>query len=302
MSHTYDYEDFIWLRDLVVAHAKTSRSKSKAEAAEVHFGFGENGIYAEPGCEEPEAGCVVLANWNNCWSRDAEMKTIDDSMERFGRILEALGADIHWSDMWTDCVRCSKLVQTEPDSYGWKPSYRFFDDEGCVCVECLVEEAGDCLESLEGKTFLWNAIDQIDPEDHGYIHLQQYERGMHRGQDADPKVIGDTLSKAGFSRFLFNLDSKGQFDCKISVWLHEDEAKGDDGLGEIKALRALEEGPVDGPSISAAMERGLREAASQGDAIRAQGDDGILVSKVTMDGATTKVVSREDFEEGKALD
>lgn len=197
---------------------------------------------------------------------------------------------------WTDCARCCKLVQTEPDSYGWKPSYIFEDCEGCVCVECLIEEAEDYLETLEGNPARCNAIEQIDPEDHGYVHLEQYERGMHRGQDADPRVIGDTLSKAGFSRFLFNLDSKGQFDCRISVWLHEDEAKADDGLGEIKALRALEEGPVDGPSISAAMERGLREAARQGDAIRAKGDDGILVSKVTMDGATTKVVTQEDFE------
>lgn len=73
-------------------------------------------------------------------------------------------------------------------------------------------------------------------------------------------------------------------------------------------VKGTDDAPVEldvtGPSISEAMERGLREATLQSDALRAEqaATGGVIVTKIGMDGATTRVVSREDFIAGKALD
>jgi hypothetical protein len=88
---------------------------------------------------------------------------------------------------------------------------------------------------------------------------------------------------------------------RFSVWLHEGEAEGEDGLGLIKAKRALENGGTDGPSISEAMERGLKEVSKISDEIRSKDEAGVIVSKVSLEGASVKVVSQEDFIEGKGL-
>ena len=165
-------------------------------------------------------------------------------------------------------------------------------------MECVDQESH--LFSLEGDCSKTNSI--FDLDDSEYVLLEEYERGMHRGQDSDPQLIGNLLTIAGFERWIFNLDSVGQFDAQFSVWLHKEEAEREDGMGLIEAKRALERGKTDGPSVSEAMERGLKQASRQEAELRAQGATGLISSSITPDGATTREVSEEDFLAGKALD
>lgn len=257
--------------------------------------------YAEPGYEDPKSGAILCANWNDISSYDSEAgkyETVDKTMSRLGRIFEQLGCEMEWSDEWSDCNDCCRLVRNSPDSYGWKPSYVCEEGE-LLCLDCL--DGAEYLEGIEGQSRQINQI--FDPGDHDYVLVaDEFEHGFHRGQDADPELIGKLMSKAGFSRWLFNLEGKGQFDIQFSLWLHKEEAERADGEGIILAKRVIEQGGTDGPSVADAMERGLKEASRQSDEIRKDGATGVIVSKVSMDGATTKEVSQEDFVAGKALD
>ncbi len=166
-----------------------------------------------------------------------------------------------------------------------------------ACLECTdVEEH---FLSLEGESDEINQIEQFDPSENGYYLIgDDFEHGFYPGQDADPQLIAKLLRGSGFGRFIFNLDSKGQFDIDFSVWLHHDEAGGELGDGLIRAKRVLETGKTDGPSVSGAMERGLQQASQQASELRAEGADGLIYSSVSMDGVETRVVSGEEFVKG----
>lgn len=284
-----------WAIQAALASVKSDSARWQINGMEVH-----SAGYAEPGCSDPESGAVVLGNWNNITKYDEEtgsFKTVDDTPKRLAEIFEKLGADIHWSDCWTTCNECCALVQTEPDCYSWSPSYVIMGG-GIWCHDCL--DAEEYLESIE-DTGQVNSI--FDPSDHDYVLVESdFERGLHRGQDADPEIIGKLMRGAGFSRWILNLESKGQFDVSFSLWLHEEEAEKNDGEGIILAKRIIEQGNTDGPSVAGAMERGLKEVSRQSEQLRKEGATGILVSKIGMDGTTTKEISNQDFVDGKGLD
>ncbi len=286
-----------WAITAAFHSATTQQGKSQIQSMSVHT-FG----YKESGYSDPASGLIVCGNWNKVTEWDEESRRFDDldtAPERLGNVLEKLGVELEWSDEWTECEECCGLVRSEPDSYGWRPSYIVEDECSIVCQECADPET--YLESIEENSGVINQL--FDPDDNGYVLVEDYfENGFHQGQDASPQLIGELLTKAGFSRWLFNLDGKGQFDIRFSVWLHKEEADRDDGDGLILAKRALERGGTDGPSVSAAMERGLRETGRQADELQASDSSGILVTKVGMDGTETKEISREDFVNGKTLD
>ena len=285
-----------WAVNAALASTTNRRARSQIEDMYWH-----SAGYAEPGYDEPESGAIVLGNWNDITEFDEETRTfntLDDTPSRLARIFEILGADIGWSDCWSDCHECGALVRTDPDSYGWRPHYHI-DEGSLVCFDCL-----DAEEYLEGLEENKHAINQMfEPGEHGYVLVaDRFERGMHYGQDAHPGLIAELMNEAGIKRWLFNLDSKGQFDIDFSLWIHKDEADRNDGEILILAKRVIEQGNTDGASVAGAMERGLREASRQSDELRKAGATGLLVSKVGMDSTTTKEVSDKDFIDGKALD
>ena len=176
-------------------------------------------------------------------------------MARVLAVLERLGFAFEWEDEWTTCSHCCGAVRVSPDGYGWQ-KYGFETDTAFVCGDCIKGDfQEEYLAYLEGNpkravTF------KLDWEKHGFFRVaEDFEYGLHRGQDARPELVAAALKKVGIQRFLFTLDSVGQFDFDFSVWVHQDEA----GL-----LKQVDLSPevVNGPSVSAAMERGLRKASS----------------------------------------
>ncbi len=279
---------FDWL-ELAIEAAKASTTDrlqlSYLEGIEI---YSEG--YAEPGYENPESGIVVKANWNK------NFDTGDKTMGKLANVLDALDIAIEWCDEWTDCCECHRALRTSPNSYSWSPSY-VCSDGWLTCLEC--SDVEEHFLDLEGSSDSINQIEQFDPSENGYYLIcDDFENGLHPGQDADPKMIAKLLRGSGFKRFIFNLDGKGQFDIDFSVWMHKDEAGGELGEGLIRAKRVLETGKTDGPSVSGAMERGLRESLQQGNDLRAAGETGMIYSKITEDGAETRVVSKEEFVKG----
>ena len=262
--------------------------------------------YAEPGYSDPDSGMILLGNWNGLSVYDSSKQKridIDDTMPRLAKIFESMGIELEWEDEWTSCYECSKLVRTSADSYSWTQSFFAFDTGELICHECIAEDPKDYLENLENSPTIANTMRQIDLEEHGYVQVvDRFESGWHQGQDADPKLIQSLLEESGFSRFLFNIDSVGQFDTRFSVWMHEDEANEDDGLGLARAKSILQSGKTDGPSNSAALKRSLAQAAEVFNEHRESGAGGIVYAQVTDEGVKSTTISNEDFIEGRIPD
>jgi hypothetical protein len=165
--------------------------------------------YAEPGYTDPAKG-ILTANWNYFPS------DVTDILERAGYAIE-------WSDEWSTCENCGKLVRTSADNYSWQPSYVILNDCEMFCVDCLSSDAAAYLESLEDNPRTALNIASINPADYGYVMLEdRFESGWHPGQTDNPKQIYARLSDAGHSRILFRIDEVSQFYTVFSVWKHQD--------------------------------------------------------------------------------
>ena len=251
--------------------AKTNNGRWRIEEIELHFDG-----YAEPGYDRSESGIVATGNWNDVDG--------DDTPCRVGRLLEHYGVAIEWSDEWTECAECGRIVRTQPDSYGWQKSYVLVDDCDIICLECVNPE--EHLESLEGEDNKANTLSHIDPAEYGYILLDgEFESGLHRGQNADPKVIASGLREKGITRYLFNLDGVGQFDINFSVYVHESEYK-DDLLDDVE---------TDGVDIAGNAERALKSASLVSSEV---GKIAYTTIDTQTGTATTRQLTPEEFVNG----
>lgn len=271
------------------ARAKATKVKCREAESRVEDIY-LRAAYAEPGYTS-KSGCIATGNWNAVKKyENNEFKLVCDIPAKLGEALEKLGVDLEWSDEWATCEACNKLIRTSANSYSWQPSY--WDGEGCgyYCHECVKAAPQGYLESLEGSTKHCETIG-LDLTAHGFVQLlDNLQNGWHGGQSADPKVIGKALRELGIERFIFKLDSVGQFDIQFSVFVHESEIDKADG----KTIK------TDGADPAEGLKRALQQASIQ----HAQHKGGgIVVSKCDTATGTceTKVVSPEDFVAGNAL-
>lgn len=99
--------------------------------------------YAEPGYSDVDI--VATGNWNAPSVYNARTKSrevVSNLPEHICKLFEKLGVEIEWSDEWTTCDDCSKLIRTSPDCWDWKPYYNKAGIERgeCVCLDCCPEE------------------------------------------------------------------------------------------------------------------------------------------------------------------
>ena len=271
------------IREYFGKKAKMPKAQSRIEAVQFHLGG-----YAEPGYSDSKSGVIALGNWNTVdkWNKKGTKRVgkPDVTMVLFSDVLAALDVKLEWSDEWGACYECGGLVRTKPDSYSWKQSY-YEDENGFLCHNCAPKYAEDILKELEGKEEHCLTLSTIDPEKFGYVKLlDDLEHGWHPGQDADPKVIARNLREQGVGRFLFVLDSTGQFDLSFSTWVHESEVDKLKGK-EIK---------TDGPSVSGGLQAMLKSVPLM---LKPEGK-GIVYTKITPDGATSRIVTPQEFVEG----
>jgi hypothetical protein len=274
-----------WIIEAAKGVAPTQQGANRIEEIQLYSS------YAEPGYTDPECGIIATGNWNTIteYNRETrESKVVDATISRVVKLFEKLGVEMEWSDEWSDCGECYRIVRCSPDSYGWRPSYIVCDGE-LLCLDCI--DGAEHLLNLEGNENSFNQIESIDFEEHGYLLIEDgFRHGMHYGMDASPQNIAKMLREISVERFVFNQEEQSQFYIAFSVWLHEDEKH----LLEAAKI-ALETGGTDGPSVAAAMERGLQEASRQADELRAKGENGVIYSKIGPDGAQTRIVSEEEF-------
>jgi len=258
--------------------------------------------YAEPGYRDNEIA-VVTGNWNNEVERiPAEM--VDPNHEDTepgdsltpGKALELLGCELEWSDEWTTCCDCQKLVRTQADSYGWKRAY-WDHENGSVCLECVKKDPTDYIESLVGSDTSAITIDGINLEKYGFVCLDDsLQNGLYGGQSADPKVIGKNLRKKGIDRYIFVIDGVGQFDISFSVWADKKQLR----KKKVKSLLPSETNADRDPAR--VMQEYLQDSGRAISQVP-PGDGPVIVQPDPEDPSKAKAkrVSPEDFIAGKAL-
>ncbi len=250
--------------------------------------------YSEPGYDDPKSGVVAFGNWNNVTRYDGhEFHEIDSVPGRVASLLEKLGVELDWSDEWCICDGCRKAVRTQANSYRWRPSYADDGNGNILCHKCLKADPTEYLQSLEGSSNRCVTID-LDLEAAGYKLLSDdYQNGLYGGQSDRPELIAEALREQGVERFVFTLDSTGQFDIAFSVWVYEDEIDRID-------MEEFETAPTAGVDPAIQMQKALADASTK----MATTEGQIKVAKCDLDSGTARVraVSVEDFVAGKALD
>lgn len=166
------------------------------------------------GCSEPgyDDKPVILANWNNIPGK------VFDKLKNHGFACE-------WLDEWIMCDNCYKAFRTSPDSYGWE-MFGYFGDGFAVCGNCI--DWDEYLESLENqsrKAVTCSLFDEFKNEITSRYDLikDEYENGFHPGQNDDPAaILKNLLENDPDGRYLFVIDSQGQFDIGFSVYKRKD--------------------------------------------------------------------------------
>jgi hypothetical protein len=256
-------------------------AKSRIQDIQIHSGYAEPSYTGE---------LVATGNWNSItkWDRNTNTSVVvDDTIHRVATLLEKMGFTLEWSDEWTTCSDCGLLVRTQADSYSWQPSFTNQDGD-IICLNCL--DPADHLSNLEGNEKSANQITTINPADYDYIKVDDYEHGWYPGQNASPKLIASALRNRNIERFVFNMDSVGQFDQHFSVWVHESEY---DLLND-ESLTSQE---TDGPDNASKLKQQLADASV---AMSNLTGTGIKYANVNLDGSVSaKMVSPENFVNGK---
>jgi len=182
------------------AHEENWKDRALSEIENL----GWSSDYAERGYTAGVRG-VLLANWNY-FPRD-----IGDTLER-------AGFDIQWSDQWTTCGDCGKLVRTSGDCYSWQPYYVIENECELVCLDCVDWES--YLESIEDNADA-ACMRACDPAKYGYRLVsepREYQNGMHAGMTDNPTRILETLHTAGHKRIVFRIPETSQFYIEFETW------------------------------------------------------------------------------------
>lgn len=251
--------------------------------------------YSEPGYSDPKS-LILFGDWNTTIPPRLE-KHWDSPVHRFSRdhnimtrvckLLEKLGCELEWEDEWAICSVCEGAVRTSPDSYGWRKSY-YGDAEDLICKECTLKDPANYLCWLQNNPKRADTFD-LPLKDLGYVQVaDRLEHGFHHGQDADPQVITKHLRKCGVTKFLFSLDSVGQFDMDFSVWVHQDEEE------KIPKIRLDLSDNTDGPSVSEGMKRALQNSTIA--ASKLPSGPGVVYTTCRPDGSAAAIkIPNEEF-------
>ena len=180
--------------------------------------------YAEPGYDDAKHG-VVLANWNNF---DKRIEVADDSghVHSSGKpdqLLEMAGYRIEWSDEWTDCCECNKIVRTVPDSYFWTPCYFWASECEIQCKACALADMDAYAAWIMEKQP--NRLDPLNLpwHEHGWSELPSkfwYVLGI-TGNGVEPPTVHKAGEMDEAVLFVIVKDTDIRNDHQYAVWIKQ---------------------------------------------------------------------------------
>lgn len=123
-----------------------------------------------------------------------------------------------FGDEYSTCSNCNGIIKTSPDYYGSPIQYMSFEC-AILCRECLtIEEILPEYVNNPLKCVPSNLFNEYDFEIEGFKKLNEesYERGLHPGQNDDPKTIIKEFEKQ-YTEIIFLLTETSQFYIKFDV-------------------------------------------------------------------------------------
>lgn len=184
-------------------------------------------IYVEFGEDEDGDHYCIFDGWDSVNKFTEQVKDIlgleydeDGKLD----VEDILDTNIVFSDEYSLCYDCQKVVRTSPTHYGWQPDFYVSPSDGIICEKCFDDNEGYQDEYIEEKiNDPKSAINGLITEDQletlGWEkwNSQSYENGWYTGQTDEPQEIYNEL-KSKFEEIVFFIDSVGQFDTHFSVW------------------------------------------------------------------------------------
>ena len=150
-----------------------------------------------------------------------------DNTQRLTDLLDRVSKydiDYGYSDEYSTCYECGRLIRTSPDSYSWVQDY-FISEEGIFCQSCVLENK----EYLE--TYLNIRINSprqintlITPErliELGFrkVGKQEYESGYYGKEDL-PEIVHRDL-RLKHKEVLFSMIESQQFVIFWEVYVRD---------------------------------------------------------------------------------
>lgn len=143
--------------------------------------------------------------------------------EEYGRFFDDcmsfLGTEWGFSDEYTLCNDCYRVIRISPNSYSWTPDY-VLGDGYIICNECARDNKEDYINEFINnprKAVTW--LSEIEVEKMGFkqINEEKYETGFHAGQNDSPEKEFDKF-KNQYEEIVFTIYSQGQFDTHWNIW------------------------------------------------------------------------------------
>lgn len=207
--------------------------------------------------------------------------------------LDSFGFEVVFSDEYSRCAcgNCDNIVRTSPDSYSWTAPL-FIDGEGYISDDCVCDGDfdQDILEQYQNEQK--SIPDVRSPEDLGLVKVNEesFENGLYGGQNDTPEPIIEALNDQNIDVW-FKVYPR-QFDCDFDVYVRtEDHDRAKQILEGIDT--ELDYDPAE------QMKKALQNIPPID-----PNANGVTVNSIDVSTGTvkTKVVSKQDFIDGKALD
>jgi hypothetical protein len=232
------------------------------EDIQLHFKGYAGPVYTEdsyyPG--DPTHG-VALANWNHV------DESVAEDLSRLGVCLE----EQHDFDVCSECGRVVRMFR--PESLSMEQSWMrdsaevgSDDDREVFCGNCVRQNPADVIDEVLSDPRRCITADNVDLSKFRFEKiLSNLERGIAEGQDADPKVIADSLESMGVTRFLYVMDHASATVVSFSLYVDSRESGIINDPGEIM---------TSGFSVKQAMDEALQQIVSDiesGEAVQESG-------------------------------
>jgi hypothetical protein len=159
--------------------------------------------YGEPGYTNPEQS-ILFANWNQV-------------PERVQNYLEQAGFELEWSDEWYIDRDNDKAWRTSPNGYDWSCSVHYADGYVLTPDDDVTEWISEMEDAPDKALPEW--VSESDLVDNGYRkhNGDDYENGLHPGQNDNPRTIYKELQSIG--NVVFRFTEHSQFYVKFDVWV-----------------------------------------------------------------------------------
>jgi hypothetical protein len=135
---------------------------------------------------------------------------------------EILDVEVVYSDEYTTCSDCNKVIRTSPDSYHWQPD--FYVGDGFIACNVCFNENEDYQEAyLEDKINDYRQavnglISEEQMEKLGFEKLDaEYQDGYYDRHD-DPEAIYHKLDQT-YPEIVFFISDVGQFHTNFVVFV-----------------------------------------------------------------------------------